>query len=336
MNTSTSISEMQKFHFGSKILSSDGEEGILTQVGFDAATRTLTHIAVKQGRFFGKNVYLPYNTVTNATGEGVSLRIVGADVLSATKSAPANMVFLDAKSVVEANGPGANAKGTLAIVAVHPTTGALAYIVAHNFHAGQDTHLSQEYVTGIGAERVTVALSEATLQTLPQYRSDSDLLQEVQGVLFDFTPLHVDLKGMEIRVLDSVLYLEGNISSSLRSDIVVDQVLAVKGLLDIKNTLLGDDMLAADLASALGRDERTQNLPIGVYPKLGVVRLGGAVHTQQQKVAAEEITRAFPGVRGFTDTLVVNENTDMIHVMSPAEGGEADDLIPGKYIRHTK
>ena len=328
-----SIIETQKFHFGSKITCSDGEEGILTHVGFDPSTRTITHIGIRQGRFFGKNVYLPYTVVTNATGEGVTLSVAGADVLAASKNAP-NAVFLDNKSVVETTG--ATGKGSLLLVAVQPESGVLSYIVAHHLRAGQDTMLSQEYITTIVADHITVTVPEATFQALPMYRSDADLQQEVDSILFDLTSLHVDLKGMIVRVLDGVLYLDGNISSSLRADVVQDQAYGVKGLLGIKNRLVGDDTLAADLARALGRDERTHDLPIGVYPKLGLVRLGGAVHTPQQKAAAEEIARAFPNVRGVTNTLVVNENADTINVMSPAEGGEANDLIPGKYIRHTK
>ena len=328
----TSILETQKFHFGSKIICSDGEEGVLIQLGFDAGERRVTHIGVRQGRFFGKTTYLPYDTVTNATGEGVTLRIPGADVVAASKSAP-NAVFLDNKSIVETGGQN---RGTLLLVAVQPESGTIAYLVAHHLRAGQDTLLSQEYITSITADRVTVTIPDTTLQALSAYRSDSDLQQEVERVLFDLTALHVDYKGMTIRVLDGVLHLDGNISSSLRSDVVQDQASGVQGLLGIKNTLVGDDTLAADLASALGRDERTRDLPIGVYPKLGVVRLSGAVHTPQQKVAAEEIARAFPNVRGIANTLVVDANADLIHVMSPAEGGEANDLIPGKYIRHTK
>lgn len=328
----TSILETQKFHLGSKIICSDGEEGTLVQVGFDAATRHITHIGIKQGRFFGKTTYLPYDTVTNATGEGVTLRIPGADVLNASKNAP-NAIFLDNKSVVDAGGQG---RGSLLLVAIQPENGGIAYIVAHHLRPGQDTLLSQQYITNIAADRITVTIPDATLQALSHYRSDADLQQEVERVLFDLTSLHVDYKGMIIRVLDGVLHLDGNISSSLRSDIVQDQASGVQGLLGIKNTLVGDDTLAADLASALGRDERTHDLPIGVYPKLGVIRLGGAVHTPQQKVAAEEIARAFPNVRGISNTLVVDANADLIHVMSPAEGGEANDLIPGKYIRHTK
>ncbi len=330
-----SILETQKFHFGSKVVCSDGEEGTLAQVGFDASARRMTHIGIKAGRFFGKTTYLPYDTVTNATGEGVTLSISGADVLAASKNAP-NAVLLDNKSVVEVSGQNATGKGSLLLVAVHPESGTIAYIVGHHLRPGQDTMLTEEYITNITADRVTATVPGATFQALPAYRADADLQQEVERVLFDMTALHVDYKGMSIRVLDGVLHLDGNISSSLRADVVQNQASGVQGLLGIQNNLLGDDTLAADLASALGRDERTHDLPIGVYPKLGVIRLGGAVHTPQQKAAAEEIALSFPHVRGVSNTLVVNANADSIHVMSPAEGGEATDLIPGKYIRHTK
>jgi osmotically-inducible protein OsmY len=148
--------------------------------------------------------------------------------------------------------------------------------------------------------------------------------------------MHIDLKGIKIRVLDGVLYLDGNISSSLRADMARDQVYGVEGLLEVKNSLVGDDTLAADLARTLGQDPRTRDLPIGVYPKLGAVRLSGAVHTAQQKAAAEEIARKFPGVRSVSSDLLVDPTSDMLRVMSSSEGGETEDIIPGKYIRHTQ
>ena len=106
--------------------------------------------------------------------------------------------------------------------------------------------------------------------------------------------------------------------------------------MEIKNRLVADDQLAADLALALGQDNRTRDLPIGVYPRLGVVRLSGAVHNSQQKAAAEEIAKSFPGVRSVNNDLVVDPGADMLNVMSPAEGREAKDIVPGKYIRHTQ
>ena len=222
------------------------------------------------------------------------------------------------------------------LVAVYPENGELAYLVAHHLHPGQDTLLRQEFITDLATGHIKVNIPEATLNALPPYRPDSVLQREVEAIIFDITPLHVDMKGITARVLDSVLYLDGNISSSLRGDIVGDQVLGVPGLLEVKNNLVGDDRLASDLAMALSRDPRTRDLPIGVYPRLGVVHLNGAVHNGQQKTAAEEIARNFPGVRSVINGLVVDPKADMIHVMSPAEGGEAEDKVPGKYIRHTR
>jgi osmotically-inducible protein OsmY len=333
MNKSTRISEMRKFHFRARIICTDGDGGYLTHVVCDPDTCRLTHIGVKQGRLFGKIVLLPYDTVVDATGDGVILAITRAE-LAAAGNSPASGASFDSKCAVEnANTPN---RGTLSLIAVHPRSGEIAYIVVHNLRPNQSVLLYEEYIETVATGIITVNISADALQELPPYRSDSELQQEVESILYDITSLHVDLKGMNIRVLDSVLYLDGNISSSLRSEIVQDQALGVTGLLEIKNNLVSDDQLAGDLAMAYGRDPRTRDLPIGVYPRLGIVRLGGAVHTPQQKAAAEEIARDFPGVRSVLNELVVNPNTDIIHVMAPAEGGEAEDKVPGKYIRHTK
>src|SRR6476619_1942220 len=88
--------KMQKIIFGSKVFCSDGEDGVLTHVGFDPATRRMTHIGVKQGRFFGKTVYLPFNTVTNASGDGVQLSIT-RDAMTAAGQAASSHALLDNK-----------------------------------------------------------------------------------------------------------------------------------------------------------------------------------------------------------------------------------------------
>ncbi|MBV9709314.1 MAG: BON domain-containing protein [Ktedonobacteraceae bacterium] len=332
MEKSTLISEMQKFQFGRKIFCSDGEEGTLTHVGFDPATRRMNSIGVKQSRPFGKTFFSPYNTVIDATGDGITLNVT-RDELEASKN-QIEGVLLDAKSTVQQ--ADSSAKGQLLLVAIHPETGELAYCVARHLRPGQSTLVQQQYVTAIEPGRILISIPDAIFQTLPPYRSDAELQQEVEDILFDLTPLHVDFKGMNVRVLDSVLYLDGNISSSLRGDIVQDQALGVTGLLEVKNRLVGDDLLANDLARTLSRDTRTRDLPIGVYPRLGDVRLSGAVRTPEQKVAAGEVAANFPGVRSVINDLVVNPKADMLHVMSSAEGGEAEDIVPGRYIRHTK
>jgi osmotically-inducible protein OsmY len=333
MENTTSIAEMLKFHFGSKVFCSDGEEGVLTHVAFDRGTRCLTSIGVKLGHLFGKTVYVPFHNVINATGEGVTLSITRADLATASQTAPGDALF-DSRSVVQL--ADSSRRGTLFIIAVQPGTGKLGYIVSYHLRPGMGTLLRQEYITQIDSGHFTVSIPENTLQVLPPYRSDSELQREVEAILFDLTPLHVDFKGMTIRVLDSVLYLVGNISSSLRADVVRDQAMGVQGLLEIENHLVSDDTLAGDLAMALSRDSRTRDLPIGVYPRLGVVRLSGVVHNDQQKMAAEEIAKKFAGVRSVIDGLIVSANAHALNVMASAESGEAADIVPGKYIRHTK
>jgi osmotically-inducible protein OsmY len=342
MSKAALVSEMQKFRFGSKVICSDGEYGTLAQVVFDSSTRCMTHINVKQGRLFGKTVLLPFDTITSAGSDGIALRIASSDVEPASHEGvargAASHLRLKHKSVVELAGTAS--RGTLALVAVQPGSGELAYLVAHHLLPRQDTLVRTEFVTALANDYVTVSVAGvvgvagATPGALPPYLPDDVLQQEVESILFDFTPLHIDLKGMNIRVLDGVLYLDGNISSALRGDIVVDQVSSVAGLLEIKNNLVGDDKLAADLAAALGKDPRTRDLPIGVYPRLGVVRLNGTVQSVQQKAAAEEIARSFPGVRSVINELNVDPRADILPVMAPAGGNE--DKVPNKYTRHTK
>src|SRR5581483_10824372 len=210
--------------------------------------------------------------------------------------------------------------GTLALVAVQPGSGELAYTVARNLLPGRDTLLREQYITALDPGQITVSIDSTSLQALPPYHSDRELQREVDQIIFDLGFLHIDLKGMSMRVLDSVLYMEGNISSTLRGELARDQVAGVEGLLEIRNNLVGDDTLAAQIAHALGQDERTRDLPIGVYPQLGVVRLSGSVKSTQQKAAAAEIARKFPGVRGVINDLVVDPSAAMLYVMSAPEG----------------
>jgi osmotically-inducible protein OsmY len=331
MGKNALISEMLKFHFGNPIFCADGQAGTLTHVLFEAASRRVTHLAVKQNRLFGKTFYAPFESVSMASGEGIWLNSSLAQ-LTALPSDPGPGISLDTHTVVRSE----TARGSLVLLAVQHGSGELAYVVAHNVPAGHDTLLRAQYVSAIDPDVITISASAEVLNALPPYRSDKELQREVDEILFDLGFLHIDLKGMRLRVLDSVLYMDGNISSALRGELARDQVAGVQGLLEIKNNLIGDDTLAADIARALGQDERTRDLPIGVYPQLGVVRLSGSVRSAQQKAAAGELAKGFDGVRGVINDLLVDPKADMLYVMSAQEGGEAKDLTPGKFTRHTK
>jgi osmotically-inducible protein OsmY len=331
MGKNALISAMLKFHFGNAVFCSDGQGGTLVSVLFDASTKRMTQIAVKRGRLFGKTVYLPFASVTTATGDGIWLNCTLAQLATFPESEGPG-VSLHPRTVVK----GDAGSGTLGLVAVQPGSGELAYIVARNLLPGRDTLLREQYVSALEPGQITISIDSARLQALPPYRSDRELQREVDQIIFDLGFLHIDLKGMSMRVLDSVLYMEGNISSALRGELARDQVAGVEGLLEIKNNLIGDDTLAAQIAHALGQDERTRGLPIGVYPQLGVVRLSGSVRNAQQQAAAAEIAKKFPGVRGVINDLVIDPSAAMLYVMSAPEGGEARDITPGKFVRHTR
>lgn len=328
----TRISEMEHFHFGGKVFCSDGEDGVLTSLGIDPQTHQMVSLGIRQRRFFGRLVTVPFSAVTAAGADGIVLSCTHEELVAARE--PISGVQIDGRSsVLETN---SGARGTLSLVALHPENGRLAYIVARNLRNGQDMLLQEQYVVKIEEGVISTALPEATFQTLPPYRSDEELQSEVESVVMDITPLHIDFPAMSIRVLDGVLYLDGNISSSLRGEMVEDQAGGVQGLLEIKNRLVGDDRLAADLALALGRDPRTRDLPIGVYPRLGVILLSGSVRTKQQREAAEKIAHSFEGVRGVENNLSVDPKADLLNVLSFAGRHETEDIVPGKITRHTK
>jgi uncharacterized protein YrrD len=123
MNKTILISEMLKFHFGSKIFCSDGEGGVLAQVIFDPATLSMTNIGVKHGRLFGKSVFLPFDCIISANEAGITLNVKRSDV-AAAQSKEQEGAVLTSKSIVEH--AESAAKGSMILVAVHPTNGELA------------------------------------------------------------------------------------------------------------------------------------------------------------------------------------------------------------------
>lgn len=333
MEATTSISEMLKFAFGCKVFCSDGEAGTLTHVILDPSSRRLAAIGVKKGFLFGKTLYVPFEGIRSASGERVDLKLSSEEFAQASTNEPTGVV-MDSGSIVQ--NEGTSERGSLSLLAVEPDSGEVNYIVARGIRQGQSLMIRKEYIKQLENKHIATAVPESVFKALPRYRPDSELQKEVEQILFDLTPLHVDFKGMDVRVLDGVLYLDGNISSSLRGDIVRDQALGVEGLLEIKNRLVADDELASDLAAALAHDPRTADLPIGVYPRLGVVRLSGAVRNERQKNTAEVIARSFSGVRDVVNDLSVDPKTSALHVLTASVGSDGTEIVPGKYIRHTK
>lgn len=331
MRNNAPISAMWHYHFGGKIFCTDGQIGTLTHVLCDANEKYMTGLVLKQGRLFGKTWICPFTLIQGASGDGIRLSCTQTELAGADSVEETN-ITLDPRTSVA----GATGTGRLELVATQPGSGELAYIVARNLVPGRATLVDARYVSELTPGRISVSVDAWLLKSLPPYRPDRELQREVERILFDLNFLHIDLKAVRVRVLDSVLYLDGNISSALRRDLVRDQVAGVEGLLEIKNNLVGDDTLANEIARSLGQDAHTKDLPIGVYPELGVVRLNGSVRNAQQKEAAGTIASRAEGVRGIVNELAIDPEAVMLYVMSPPEKNDPKDLPPGKLIRHTR
>ncbi len=131
-------------------------------------------------------------------------------------------------------------------------------------------------------------------------------------------------------------YLDGNISSSLRSDIAEDQVLGVPGLLEIKNNLVSDDHLAGDLAMALGRYRGPMtSLSALSTAGCGTSRWRGSYTPTEgccRGNSGKFPVESAPSSTNWWWTPTLN----IIRVMAPVKGGEAEDKVGWKYVRHTK
>lgn len=111
-----------------------------------------------------------YDTVVEATGGGVLLRVTRAELAAAGEVIVGGAVLAH-RSLVERAGSGD--KGTLLLVAVHPENGALSYLVVHHLRPGQDILLREQCVTTIAPGHLTVTLPDEILNALPPYRPDA-------------------------------------------------------------------------------------------------------------------------------------------------------------------
>jgi osmotically-inducible protein OsmY len=109
--------------------------------------------------------------------------------------------------------------------------------------------------------------------------------------------------------------------------LVEDLSRGVAGVAELHNLMIADSDLAASVSGALGRDPRTAEERIGVYPALGRVLLRGSVHTPVAREAAGKIAAENPGAREVVNELRVNANATQLRVLAGVTGDE--DLVPG-------
>jgi osmotically-inducible protein OsmY len=314
------------------VWSQDGEEGTLTQLVVDAADLKLSALGIRLPGLFSHVAYMPFTFVEHVNDQKIVLACSHDQVKEETHPGVEGVV-IDKRSSVSRKEE--SVRGNLYLLAVEPQTGNLRYLVVQHVRIHL-LRIDARYIERVDPGRIRLAGIDQSWSQAIGYYPDEELQQRVTDSLYSNTSLHVDWDGIEMRVEEGIVTLWGNISSSLRSDMVTNLVSSTEGVHEVRNHLLGDDDLANDLSYQLSHVPELHELSLGLYPTLGTVRVSGTVANEAQKETIMKLIRSTRGVRGVTDDLHVGTRVGEIRAMSPVPKGNDEDLVPGPYIRHAK
>ena len=319
----TEFAEVKKVRLGARVQASDGEAGKVGDLIANADQRTVTHVGIKPGFLgSGPTYYVPMNLVTAGDSESLTVNIPLADIKQKYGSVPGGVRLSGSTSVVA----GGRTLGRLVQVTVHDETLALRHLVIER-GLGREVVAPAAAVTVITAKRIELDPSVIKPGQRTPFRPDTELRDAVYQAIYDYDPLRIDLPGIEIHAIDGVVWLKGHVSSELNQRLVADQLGNIPGLAELHNELIADTDLAASVSYALSHDPRTASEYIGVYPRLGVVRLRGAVRRPEARQAASEVAGTVSGVKTLVNELKVDPHADVVPVLAGVTNDE--DIVPG-------
>lgn len=319
----TELADVKKVRLGGRVQASDGEAGKVADMVADATQSTITHVGIKPGFLgSGHTYYVPMSLVTAGDSERLTVSIPLADIKQEYAAAPVG-ARLSASTSVAAGG---RTLGKLVQVTVHANTLALRHLVIER-GLGREVLVPASAVAAISAKRIELDLGVIKPDQLIPFRPDIELRDAVYQAIDGYEPLRIDLPGIEIHAIDGVVWLTGHVSSELNVRLIADQLINIPGLAELHNELVVDTDLAAHISFALAHDSRTAKTYIGVYPRLGVVHLRGAVRTPEARQAASEIAGAISGVKSLINDLKVDPNAAVVPVLAGVTNDE--DMVPG-------
>lgn len=316
----TEFAAVDKFRFGEAVYTDDGELGSLTYVAADVGSQTITAMGVKFG-LFGRDYMVPIDQLVEATPESIHLRLTRAQV-EQVKDKPAGPV-LHGGTAVALNG---KRIGKLVQLTTNRETHVLRHLTVDRGFSGEVLAPART-ITQIEAHQVDLSIPGVSVDQLTPYRSDEELLEEVRMAIDEVPRLRVDLPGMDIRVIDGVVWLFGHTASGLSKRLAFERVQGIRGVAELLNHLISDQSLAAAVSAALARNSRTVGERIGVYPRLGHVYLRGRVRSEAARVAAGEIGKTVPGIVDLHNELIVDPEVRVIPDLAGVTNSEG--LVPG-------
>jgi osmotically-inducible protein OsmY len=166
-----------------------------------------------------------------------------------------------------------------------------------------------EKVVGLVTGHLTLDLSATELATLPEWRDDEAIAHDVREALWRSDPIRgLGLDTVHIAVHGGVVYLSGNIASRSHRMVAHRLAQSVRGVLEVRDTMVTDDDLVAEVGRALAQDPRTHDARVELLAYLGTIQLSGTVRDSSQRDAVEEVVLSVPGVRAVIDWLAAPDD----------------------------
>ena len=316
---------VMKFRFGVVVVGSDGEAGSVAGTLVQPSQRLVTHLVVKIGRGPGGITRtVPVERVASVGIDAVQITLTREALLGAMTEVTAEQTQLARATQVTNNDA---SLGSLTQVSFVAGTNQLHRLGVKRGLTGGEVLVPATGITAIdeNGRAITCAIADPT--QIVAYRPDADLLDDVQSALWNYPRLHVDLRAVQVRVVDGEAWLLGNVASALNRRILEELLVEVPGLTAIHNEVVADSDLAVQIAQALARDPRTRGQIFGVYPNLGQVFLRGNARTPEIAQAAIEIAHGTGIGHQVVNQMVINGTTQHIPQLAPVTG--SDDIIPG-------
>ena len=320
--TALEFAEVQKFRFDAHIQASDGEAGRLVSIIADAERHALTHAGIRTRTFSRTIYYVPLNLVISGDDDEVTLSLPRDEVEQKYTAVPFGERLTRSTRVLASD----KTLGSLAQLTITRETQTLRHLVVDRGLRGEAL-VPAERITSLSYKQIAVDLGGVSADALTPYRRDDALHRDVYAAIYDYQPLRLDLQGVQIHAIDGTVWLKGHVASDLNRALIEEQLHGIHGLADVRNDLVADNELAADVSMALARDPRTAHQPIGVYPQLGEIRLRGSVRTPEARQAAGEIAANVPGAGPVQNELHIDPRAEVVPVLAGVTNEE--DLVPG-------
>lgn len=325
-----------RFRFGAAVQASDGAAGTLSAVTVEALRDeprwTVTHLGIRMGMFHPHLAFIPMDLVGEAIPGAVRLNIGQATMneLARPAAMPPGIALTRSTRVAIRGGAAGTRRGKrlgrLVHLTMHQETRTLHHLVAARRLRGAVLVLAS-VMTAISAQQITVRLGSTVPSPPTHFRPDEALRQDVYARLYDYSPLRVDLPGIDIRPLDGAVWLRGYVSSDGKRRLAGNQVRGLAGMTELHNELVADNELAVAVSMALARDQRTAGQHIGVYPQLGEIYLRGSVRTRAAREGASAVAAAVHTVKRVVNTLRIDPSAAGIPVLAGVTNEE--DCVPG-------